>query len=53
MEFKTVIEVKAFADFDVIYTECVMVSSEELNVKDVMSEFYKIQGITSNKGFGL
>jgi hypothetical protein len=46
----TVIEVKAFGDFDVMYTYCIMVHSDTLNRDELMSEFYTIRGISSNRG---
>lgn len=50
MEINTIIEVQAFADFDIIYTECVMVHSDKIDKNDIMIEFYQIQGINSNVG---
>jgi hypothetical protein len=49
MEINTVIEVKGTGDFDMTYTDCVMVHTDKLNVDEITKEFYQIQGITSNK----
>lgn len=50
MEIKTAIEVQAFGDFDVKYTDCVMIHSDKMDKNEILKEFYGIQGITSNKG---
>ena len=50
MEINTVIEVQAFGDFDVKYTDCVMVHSEKIDKNEILNEFYQMQGISSNKG---
>lgn len=50
MEINTVIEVQAFGDFDVKYTDCVMIHSDKIDKNEILKEFYQIQGITSNKG---
>jgi len=50
MELNTFIEVQAFGDFDVQYTECIMVHSDKINKDEILKEFYQIQGITSNRG---
>lgn len=47
MEINTTIEVKAFADFDILYTECVMVHFNKFDTRELFSEFYKLEGITS------
>ena len=52
MEINTVIEVQAFGDFDILYTECIMVSSEKHDTKGIFNEFYKLMGIESNTGLG-
>jgi hypothetical protein len=48
MEINTAIEIKAFGDFDIKYTECIMVSSNKIDVYEIMKEFYNIKGITSS-----
>jgi hypothetical protein len=50
MELNTFIEVQAFGDFDVKYTDCVMVHSDKMNKNEILKEFYQIQGIASNTG---
>ena len=50
MEINTVIEVQAFGDFDVKYTDCIMIHSDRMDKNEILKEFYQIQGITSNKG---
>jgi hypothetical protein len=50
MEINTVIEVQAFGDFDILYTDSIMVSSEKHDVKGIFSEFYTFMGIKSNTG---
>ena len=49
MEINTVIEVQAFGDFDVKYTDCIMIHSDRMDKNEILKEFYQIQGITSNK----
>ena len=49
MEFKTIIEVQAFGDFDMKYTECIMVSPEKFHINSLYKEFYDLMGIKSNK----
>lgn len=50
MELNTFIEVQAFGDFDIKYTDCVMVHCEKMDKNEILEEFYQVQGITSNKG---
>jgi len=50
MEINTVIEVQAYGDFDVTYTDCIMVHIEKIDKTEILKEFYQIQGITSNTG---
>jgi hypothetical protein len=50
MELNTFIEVQAFGDFDVKYTDCIMVHSDKMDKNEILKEFYKVQGITSNVG---
>ncbi len=50
MEINTAIEVQAFGDFDVKYTDCVMIHSDKIDKNEILKEFYEIQGITSSKG---
>lgn len=45
---KTIIEVKAFGDFDIMFTHSIMVSPEELDVDKLLKEFYDLVGIESN-----
>lgn len=52
MEINTVIEVQGFADFDVIYTDCIMVSAEKLNVNEIRKTFCSLNGLPEN-GKGL
>jgi hypothetical protein len=47
---KTVIEVQAYGDFDINYTVCIMVHPEKMNEKELMKEFYGLQGIDSDSG---
>lgn len=47
---ETVIEIQAFGDFDIKYTECIMVSDEKHGLKTLLKEFYEIEGITSTHG---
>jgi hypothetical protein len=48
--FKTVIEVKAFGDFDIMYTMCIMVSTEKMIVQDIIKDFCEMMEIPSIKG---
>jgi hypothetical protein len=48
MELNTFIEVQAFGDFGVKYTDCVMVHSDKMDRNEILKEFYQTQGITSN-----
>ena len=50
MQIKTVIEVESFGDFDVIRTECVMVSFEKLIVKTVVKDYCELRGLDSLSG---
>jgi spore coat polysaccharide biosynthesis protein SpsF (cytidylyltransferase family) len=50
MKIKTAIEVQIFGDFDMKYTECIMVSPEYFNKQDLINEFCELEGITSIKG---
>lgn len=50
MELNTFIEVQNFGDFDVKYTDCIMVHSDKIDKNEILKEFYQIQGITSNTG---
>jgi len=43
MNFKTFIEVQAFGDFDILYTDCIMVSPEKLNVKKLRVNFMRLK----------
>lgn len=50
MELNTFIEVQAFGDFDIKYTDCVMVHCEKIDKNEMLEEFYKVEGITSSNG---
>ncbi len=50
MNFKTIIEVQEYGDFDVLYTECIMVSNEEKNVDTIVQDFFKLKNIPNTKG---
>jgi hypothetical protein len=50
MELNTFIEVQEFGDFDVKYTNCIMVHSDKMDKNEILDEFYQVQGITSNTG---
>jgi len=50
MELNTFIEVQGFGDFDVKYTDCIMVHSNKIDENEILKEFYQIQGIESNTG---
>jgi hypothetical protein len=50
MELNTFIEVQGFGDFDVKYTDCVMVHSDKMDKNEILKEFYQVQGIASNTG---
>ena len=50
MNKNTVIEIEAFADYDISYTVCVMVHSEKIDKDILLNEFYNIEGIKSNEG---
>ena len=52
MKFKTVIEVEAFGDGN-LYTECIMVTTEKLNLDELLKEFYILEGIESNTGLDI
>lgn len=52
MELSTIIEVQAFGDFDMKYTDCIMVHSDKMDKNEILKEFYEIQGITPNTGLG-
>lgn len=50
MEMNTIIELQAFGDFGVKYTDCIMVHSDIIDKSKIMSEFYQIKNIKSNTG---
>ena len=50
MEINTIIEIQFYGDFDVRTTNCIMVHSDKLDVNEILNEFYRIHGITSNTG---
>ena len=50
MVIKTAIEIKQYGDFDLVNTKCIMVSEDKYDFNHLLQEFYKQQGITSNKG---
>ena len=43
------IEIKKYGDFDIAYTECIMVSDKKYNRKSLLIEFVKKNSITPNK----
>lgn len=47
---KTIIEVKAFGDFCIKYTVCIMVSDEIFDIPQLQSEYCKQENIESFKG---
>lgn len=49
-EMSTFIEVQSYGDFDIKYTNCIMVHYDKLDKIEILNEFYKLQGITSNEG---
>lgn len=53
MEFKTVIEVQAFGDFDILQTTCVMTSTDWHDPAALMSEFCQINNLPPKSGKGL
>lgn len=53
MEIKTAIEVQAYADYDVIYTKCIMVSPDVRNVRDILNTFCISSGLPEPDGTGL
>lgn len=48
MEINTSIEVQAYADYDIRYTKCIMVSSDIRNVDDILSTYLKLRGLPSD-----
>ncbi len=48
--YKTVIEVQAFGDFDIKYTDCIMVSEEKKDVKEIIKDFCVFMNIPDIKG---
>lgn len=44
---ETIIEVQAFGDFDIMYTECVMVSDIKFDINELQKEFCEIENIPS------
>jgi hypothetical protein len=47
---KTFIEVQEFGDFDMKYTNCIMVSDDNIDKQTLLDEFYKLEGIESYRG---
>lgn len=47
---ETIIEVQAFGDFDIMYTECVMVSDIKFDINELQKEFCEIENIPSFRG---
>jgi len=50
MEVKTTIEIQKYGDFDMKYTDCIMVSNEKHRQKKLLKEFYDIYNIKSSSG---
>ena len=53
MEVKTTIEVQAYADYDIRYTKCIMVSEFTINVDDLLERFCISRGLPKPDGSGL
>jgi len=53
MVITTIIEIQAYADFDIPYTKCIMTSDIFYNPTDLLKEFFQIQGITSTDGLDI
>lgn len=53
MDIKTSIEVEAFGDFDVSYTDCILVSPDEINVKGFVKNYLSLRGLESESGLPL
>ena len=49
----TYIEVQAFGDFDILYTECIMVSKDDISTDNIIKDFLDINGLKSTKGLHL
>jgi hypothetical protein len=47
---KTFIEVQEFGDFGMKYTNCIMVSNDNIDKETLLDEFYKLEGIESYRG---
>ncbi len=50
MDINTAIEIEAYGDFDMKYTECVMVSSENKDVNQIVKDYCSLRGLDSTKG---
>lgn len=50
MDVKTAIEVQRYGDFDIVNTECIMVHPKKINKSELLKEFYRLAGITSQEG---
>lgn len=46
----TIIEVQSFGDFNVKYTDSIMVHDDKLDKEEILKEFCALKGIKSNKG---
>ena len=50
MEVKTTIEVQAYADYDIRYTKCIMVSPDYRDVKDILKTYCTLRGLPNSEG---
>lgn len=53
MIIRTSIEIQEYADFNIPYTKCIMISNVDYNPSDLLKEFFQTQGITSTSGLDI
>lgn len=50
MQIKTIIEIEKYVDFDMLSTDCIMVSFEKYNVKTIVKDYCELRGLPSLDG---
>lgn len=53
MEIKTVIEIKRYGDYDILYTECIMGSPDIRDADDILKTYCNLRGFPKTDGSGL
>lgn len=48
--YNTIIEIEAWGDFQMRYTDCIMASEERLDVKALVRQFCSMEGLPGESG---